>query len=245
MQWAGVGGGFSAGGRAFDGQHRRHRLDTHLGFPAGTNIVGTLMFNSPTARYAVTSGTLNLNGSDRTIPVDDNTASSSDSAIMSGVIPARPGCENGAGQIGSLGRKHVHRHDRRQRRHARLSTAPSLPARLFGARGTLNLGTRSQSIGTFQITGGTVTGTGTLTSNAAYDIQGGTVGATRAALPLEQDRHGHGDPQRRRHLQRRHHDQRRDVAGGHRHERRPANGINYSSPISLDGGVYQSSCLYV
>jgi autotransporter-associated beta strand protein len=46
--------------------------------------------------------------------------------------------------------------------------------------GTLNIGGLSQSIGTFQTTGGTVTGTGTLTSNAAYDIRGGTVGVNLA-----------------------------------------------------------------
>ena len=45
--------------------------------------------------------------------------------------------------------------------------------------GTLSLGARSQSIGAFQITGGTVTG-GTLTSNAAYDVQAGTVGTILA-----------------------------------------------------------------
>ena len=43
--------------------------------------------------------------------------------------------------------------------------------------GTLTIGTLSASIGTFQITGGTVSGTGTLTSNAAYDVRGGTVQA--------------------------------------------------------------------
>ena len=37
--------------------------------------------------------------------------------------------------------------------------------------GTLNIGSMSTFIGTFQLAGGTVTGTGTLTSNAAYDIE--------------------------------------------------------------------------
>ena len=41
--------------------------------------------------------------------------------------------------------------------------------------GTLNFNALSKSIGTFQITAGSVTGTGTLTSNAAYNIQAGTV----------------------------------------------------------------------
>ena len=47
--------------------------------------------------------------------------------------------------------------------------------------GTLNIGSLSHSIGSFQIAGnGAVTGTGTLTSNATYDVQGGTVGASLA-----------------------------------------------------------------
>jgi len=41
--------------------------------------------------------------------------------------------------------------------------------------GVLNTGALSQTIGTFQITGGAVDGTGTLTSNADYDVRGGTV----------------------------------------------------------------------
>ena len=46
--------------------------------------------------------------------------------------------------------------------------------------GTLNIGTKTASIGTFRITSGTVNGSGTLTSNAAYDIQAGTVNAVLA-----------------------------------------------------------------
>ena len=46
--------------------------------------------------------------------------------------------------------------------------------------GTLKIGGLSASIGAFQIGGGTVTGTGTLTSNAAYDVRGGRVDANLA-----------------------------------------------------------------
>ena len=44
--------------------------------------------------------------------------------------------------------------------------------------GVLNVGSLTKSIGTFQITGGTLTGSGSaqLTSNAAYDVETGTVG---------------------------------------------------------------------
>ncbi len=41
--------------------------------------------------------------------------------------------------------------------------------------GTLNTGALSQSIGTFQITGGAVNGTGTITGNATYDVQTGVL----------------------------------------------------------------------
>ena len=70
--------------------------------------------------------------------------------------------------------------------------------------GTLNIGTLSKSIGTFQITGGTVSGTGTLTSNAAYDVQAGTVNAilARHVDRFEQDRLRDGRPHRRQHLHR-------------------------------------------
>ncbi|MBN2578636.1 MAG: autotransporter-associated beta strand repeat-containing protein [Pirellulales bacterium] len=43
--------------------------------------------------------------------------------------------------------------------------------------GILNIGSLSQTIGTFQITGGLVTGSGTLTSNSLYDLQAGMVNA--------------------------------------------------------------------
>jgi autotransporter-associated beta strand protein len=46
--------------------------------------------------------------------------------------------------------------------------------------GTLDIGSFSKSIGAFRITGGTVKGTGTLTSNATYDAQAGTVNARLA-----------------------------------------------------------------
>ena len=47
--------------------------------------------------------------------------------------------------------------------------------------GTLNIGSLSSSIGTLLVKGGgTVTGTGTLTGNAAYDVQSGTVNAVLA-----------------------------------------------------------------
>ena len=57
-------------------------------------------------------------------------------------------------------------------------TLPSCPYVVGG--GTLSIGTKTASITGFQITSGAVTGSGTLTSSAAYDVQGGTVSAVLA-----------------------------------------------------------------
>jgi hypothetical protein len=46
--------------------------------------------------------------------------------------------------------------------------------------GILNINALSQSIGTFKITGGKLSGAGVLTSNAAFDVEGGTVEAILA-----------------------------------------------------------------
>lgn len=50
--------------------------------------------------------------------------------------------------------------------------------------GNLNLGAFSNSIGTFRITGGSISGSGTLTSSSNYDIQGGTVNVKLAGAAL-------------------------------------------------------------
>lgn len=46
--------------------------------------------------------------------------------------------------------------------------------------GTLNIGALSKSIGKFQITAGSISGSGVLTSGSDYDVQGGTVGIVLA-----------------------------------------------------------------
>jgi fibronectin-binding autotransporter adhesin len=50
--------------------------------------------------------------------------------------------------------------------------------------GVLNIGGLSASIGAFQMTGGTIIGTGTLTSNAAYDLRGGVINANLAGTSI-------------------------------------------------------------
>ena len=61
------------------------------------------------------------------------------------------------------------------------------------AGGTLNTRTLSQaSLGTFQITGGAVTGTGTLTSASPYDVQAGTVGVNLSGTNIALNKTGEG-----------------------------------------------------
>jgi autotransporter-associated beta strand protein len=50
--------------------------------------------------------------------------------------------------------------------------------------GTLNINGLPRSIGTLQISGGSLIGAGTLTSNAAYDVRGGTVGVDLAGISI-------------------------------------------------------------
>jgi fibronectin-binding autotransporter adhesin len=60
-----------------------------------------------------------------------------------------------------------------------VSLTKSLPGGNYTiSEGTLNINALSKSIGSFQITGGEVSGTGTLTSSTAYDLQNGTVDVT-------------------------------------------------------------------
>jgi fibronectin-binding autotransporter adhesin len=58
--------------------------------------------------------------------------------------------------------------------------------------GTLNIGGLSASIGPFRITGGAVAGSGTLTSNAAYDVQAGTVGVVLGGSGIALNKTGSG-----------------------------------------------------
>jgi autotransporter-associated beta strand protein len=62
-----------------------------------------------------------------------------------------------------------------------LNFTGALPAGNYAVSGgTLNIGGLSKSIAGLQITAGVLTGTGTLTSNTAYDVRGGTVAANLA-----------------------------------------------------------------
>jgi autotransporter-associated beta strand protein len=58
--------------------------------------------------------------------------------------------------------------------------------------GTLNIGAQSKTIPAFQITGGMVTGSGTLTASATYDIQAGTINPVLAGAGIALNKTGAG-----------------------------------------------------
>ena len=62
-----------------------------------------------------------------------------------------------------------------------MSLTRNLPGGNYAiSAGTLNINALSQSIGAFPISGGTLTGRGTLTGNASYDVRGGRMDANLA-----------------------------------------------------------------
>ncbi len=76
-------------------------------------------------------------------------------------------------------------------------TGPTSPATLTPCPytingGTLDIGGLSASIGLLKITGGTIAGAGTLISNAAYDVQAGTVNAVLAGGGIALNKTGSG-----------------------------------------------------
>ena len=89
------GGGFSAGGGPMIVHINNGTAAVGWGTSVGSNIVGVLKFGSETANAQVDfQNGINLNGADRTIEVDNNVNSSTDVALISGVIA------NGSGNVG-------------------------------------------------------------------------------------------------------------------------------------------------
>jgi fibronectin-binding autotransporter adhesin len=86
FQWTANGGGFAAGAGALTVNIGSGTALT-WGTTVGSQLVGTLKLNSSMASYATTfQNSINLYGGARTIYVDDNTASSADYAVLSGVL---------------------------------------------------------------------------------------------------------------------------------------------------------------
>lgn len=87
FSWGNNGGGFAAGAGSLTVRINGNTNALTWGGTIGTNIVGTLMLNSPTAGNVTNfQNRLNLNGADRTIQVDDNPNTTADYAIISGSI---------------------------------------------------------------------------------------------------------------------------------------------------------------
>jgi autotransporter-associated beta strand protein len=97
VQWAAGGGGFAAGANALAVNIGNNATPSTLDWGSspddiGSKIVGTLKFGSSTSTKVVTfRNPINLNGADRTIDVENNSASTSDYAEMSGSISGSAG----------------------------------------------------------------------------------------------------------------------------------------------------------
>ena len=208
------------------------------------------MFSSPTASNVVTfQNPVNLNGSDRTIFVDDNTASANDWAVMSGVISGSAGIvKTGPGKLVLSAANTYTGTTTVSAGTLDFSTAPSLPGGSYAisGTGTLNIGTLSQSIGAFQITGGT------RNRHRHADKQCGV---------RHPRRHGRRGPGRQSIALNKTGTATAILSGSDTYtgvttisagalqagigtSGMPANGINYNSPITLNGGVYQSNAAY-
>ena len=88
--------------------------------------------------------------------------------------------------------RHVHRRIDRQRRHARFQQWPPSRRQLHDHRRHVEYRLASRFDRAFKITGGTVSGTGVLTSNTAYDVQAGTVNAKLAGASIALNKTGSG-----------------------------------------------------
>ena len=140
-----------------------------------TVINGTLDYSGgtlPAGNYTISGGTLNIGELSQSIGTFKITGgavtgtgtltSSSTYDIQGGTVSAVLAGDVGLNKTGTAT--------------ATLSAANTYTGATTVSAGTLDLGARSpKSIGAFQITGGTVTGIGRLTSNAAYDIRAGSV----------------------------------------------------------------------
>ncbi len=104
FQWTANGGGFSAGSAAMDVNVNGGAALT-WGTSIGSQIVGTLRLSSPTAAAVTTfHNSVNLNGANRTIFVDDNPDSTADYAVMSGAISGSAGItKTGNGMLSLTG----------------------------------------------------------------------------------------------------------------------------------------------
>jgi autotransporter-associated beta strand protein len=131
----------------------------------------------PGGNYVISGGTLDVNGLSKSIgtfQITGGTVNGSGTLTSSAAYDLQSGTVNAVlgGSVG-LNKSST----------GTVSLTGGLPGGNYViSDGTLNLNGLSKTIETFQITGGVVSDGGTLTSNAAFDVQGGTVQAVLAGL---------------------------------------------------------------
>jgi autotransporter-associated beta strand protein len=136
----------------------------------GTLNIGTL--SASIGAFQITGGTVSGSGA-----LSSNAAYDVQAGTVNAVLGGSVGLNKTSGGVASInaplytGTTNVSA--------GTLNITAALPGGNYAiSGGTLNIGGLSKLIGAFQITGGSVIGSGTLTSGTAYDIQAGTVGVT-------------------------------------------------------------------
>ena len=151
---------------------------------------GTLDYSGgllPSGSYTLTGGTLNTGARSASIgafQISGGTVSGSGTLTSSVAYDLQNGTVN-VGLGGDVGLN--------KSGPGSVSLTRSLPGGNYTiSGGTLEHRRLSKSIGAFQISGGTVTGSGTLTSSTAYDIQAGTVSVKLAGASIGLNKTGPG-----------------------------------------------------
>ena len=175
---------------------------------ATTVSAGTLNFTGglPGGNYAIPGGTLNINAFSKAIGtfqltggtvngtgiLTSNTPYDIESGTDIAVLVGSVGLNKTTAGVATIGSTPTYTGATTVSA-GTLNFTGGLPGGNYAVSGgTLNINALSQSIGAFQISGGTVTGTGTLTSSAAYNIQGGRVGVNLAGASIGVNKTGSG-----------------------------------------------------
>jgi autotransporter-associated beta strand protein len=180
LQWSANGGGFSAG---------TYPLNVNIGngtaLTWGNNvssqIVGTLKLSSATAESVTNfSNNIDLGGEDRSIQVEDNPNSINDYADMPGAITNTSGIAGirkiGNGMLALTGTNSYNGTTTLDAGTLRFLAAVAMPTGAYVINdGTLDIIGITKSIAAFSINNGNIKGSGTLTSNSAYDAKAGSV----------------------------------------------------------------------
>ena len=166
-------------------------VNVGLGGSVGLNKSGpgavSLTRSLPGGGYTISAGTLNTNGLSQSVSslqISGGTVSGSGTLTSTAPYDLRGGTVD-VFLGGSPGLN--------KSTSGTVLLSKNLPGGNYAiSAGTLNIGGLSKSIGAFQISGGTVTGSGTLTSSSAYDVQAGTVNVVLGGASLGLNKTGLG-----------------------------------------------------